>query len=436
MSHRTLNTYKDMVSILGEGTVSECAKEVFSQFLSKTIKVEDWLTLLGILKQIGIDHQTIELAETWYKVVADQPELVEAMSFIRFVVVEAFHPSEWIVKQAPTLPKHPTIRGPFSLFVILYIAVEALREHHLRSIDPSHASFNLSHLKGYIEAYKSSHPESIGVNMFTWCLYLGSLGLIHLHTLHFMHHVYKDPYYAFRHNKTQSIVILAQGELAIRRDGQLDGTGDVHDFWFMTQLEITDTYYEGHYVHPHGAVLAEKRRLDKKDYTLVLKPGDAVIDYHIPSGPGYTIENMKTSFIKAEQFFSKHYSEVCYRAFWCCSWLSSPQLPFLITRPESHILQVAKQGYIVPASGGPETLYEFVFRTKNPDFSKLKPKTSLETHVMAHRQQGGQINSGTILFFLDDLERYGQDIYHTDMNSQPFFELPHNGLAKALKKRT
>lgn len=435
MMQRTLNTFEEMVSILGEGTVTDRAKEAFSHFHSMTIQAEDWSILASILRRVGVKESTIERAETWYEDMTKQPELVEALAFIRYVVIEAFHPSEWIVKQAPVLPKHPSMQGPFLLCAVLYVAVVALKEHQSRSIDPSHASFNLRHLKGYIEAYEKSHPESVGVNLFTWCLYLGALGLIHLHTLHFMHHIYKDPYYAFRHKKTDNVVVLAGEGLAIRRDGQLDGTGGAHDFWFTTQIDFTDEYYEGHYVHPLGGILPEKRRLDKQAYTLILKPGDAVIDYHIPSGPGYTVENMKTSFIAAQAFFSKHYSEVYYRAFWCCSWLSSPQLPFLISRPESHILQVAQQGYIVPARGGPETLYEFVFKTKTPDFETLTPKTSLEKHVIAHRQQGGQINSGTILYFLSDLEHYGQSIYHHNINRQSFFKLAHGGLAKALNER-
>jgi hypothetical protein len=343
---------------------------------------------------------------------------------VRWFTVEYAHPSEWLVKQTPTHAEEPE-EGWLEVASLLAIAGVQIRRLRQAGIEERHITFNLNHLTNYINGYANAH-QKLGTGNFTWCIYLASIGLIHLHTLHFMHHVMNDPLVMARHKEEGDVVMLALGGVRVRRDGQIDGVNGIHDLAFETTFTETDATIQGHRVNPYGAITNDVVTLSKDEYDVVLRQGDPTIDFHIPTGPGYNIQDMKKSFLEAVEVFSAMNPTIDYRAFWCASWLYSPQLPLLLSKQTGHIATIYDQSYVFPATAGEGSLFEFVFHDKHAKPMDITPKTSLERDIVGFYEQGGRINAGTFLYLFADLDRFGSSPYRTDALKQEFLAMQSN----------
>jgi hypothetical protein len=328
------------------------------------------------------------------------------------------------VKQTPTSPDEPE-PGWLEVASLLAIAGFQIRRLRQAGIEERHITFNLNHLTNYINGHHNTH-QSLGTGNFTWCIYLASIGLIHLHTLHFMHHVMNDPLMMLRHKERGDVVMLALGGVRVRPDGQIDGVNGIHDLAFETTFTETDTIIQGHRVNPYGAITNDVLTLSKEEYEIVLRQHDATIDFHIPTGPGYNLEDMRTSFQQAVDVFHAMNPSIDYRAFWCASWLYSPQIPLFLSNQTGHIATVNEMSYTFPATAGEGSLFEFVFHDKQADPTKIVPKTSLERDIVAWYEHGGRINAGTFLYLLEDLDRFGSSPYRTEALKREFLAMQSN----------
>lgn len=381
--------------------------------------------LIEIMRILDLDDiiKTV-LMDAWDIFHAD-PLLSHLLSWMQYVLLIGAHPSDWLIPKAPIIHHDQVSSSVFQLMTILSLIPPARRDHQRRGIDEKHALFNLNHLKGYIKNYMIKHHE-VGIENFGWTTYLASLGLIHLSALHFMHHVYHDRFYVFRHIKTDQQIVLASDHIRIRRDGQFDGVNSVNDEWFESCYHEDDHAYHGYRVNPMGSFTNEYLSLPKLEYKMVLKPGDAVIDFHIPTKGDYSIEGLKETFFMAKSFFQTHYPEYGYRFFWCTSWLYSPQITAILGE-HSRIVDVANQGYRLPATPGAQSLYAFVFGTDHPHFETFEPKTSLQRRVIDYVSSGHTINAGCWIYAIDDLHRFG----HRPYLSNGDFSLHHDIITRS-----
>ncbi len=369
-----------------------------------------------IIHVLSLDEEEIEAVTQAYHVILDDASLYEMMSFIQAITIVKAHPSDWLANQAPKIT-HPILStSVIQLMAILSLIPLAKKDYKERSIRDEHMMFNLNHLKGYIKNYRTKHQQ-VGIELYGWTTYLASLGLIHLGYLHFMHHQYNDPFIFYRHKLTSSVIAIAKEGLSVRNDGQFDGVNKVYDLRNITTLNIENNEIKAYPVHPKGFIQVDLMSIRLEDYECILKPGDVVIDFHIPTRSDYTIYGIKHSFEEAISFFQNHYKDFDYQAFWCTSWLYSPQIESLIAKDDSNILQVARQGYRLPATPGAESLYTFVFQTEHPDFKTIQPKTSLQSSVIDYIRSGYTINAGCYLYFIDDIDRFGQMPYQKDIKS-------------------
>lgn len=141
--------------------------------------------------------------------------------------------------------------------------------------------------------------------------------------------------------------------------------------------EITeyDQYYEGKRILRGGSSF-ENAKLSKAEYNLVVKPGDYVLNIHIPHGAKVGVDFYKQDFEKAETFFNKYYPEMEIKVFACCSWLMDPEL-FTILKPESNILSFQSLFNCYPTESEGKEVFSFVFKEEPTDYSLLPEDTSL-----------------------------------------------------------
>jgi hypothetical protein len=407
--------YQEMMNALGYTHVQKKHKEIYDVWANEPIvwyfPLED---LAFIIETLSLENPEKDAVIHAHHVINHDPKLFEIMSFIQNITMIKAHPSDWLANQAPLISHETLSTSVIQLMAILSLIPLAKKDYESRGIDQKHRMFNLNHLKGYIKNYRIKHHD-VGIELYGWTTYLASLGLIHLGSLHFMHHKYSEPFIFYRHKTTLSVIAFALEGIRVRQDGQLDGVNGKYDLRNITSYIIDQDKLTAYPIHPKGWIDEKPLTIDLKDYDCILKPGDVVIDFHIPTRSDYTLNGIRHSFEDAIQFFQKHYHEYDYQAFWCTSWLYSPQIDQLITKPTSNILTVAEQGYILPATPGAQSLYTFVFQTEQPDFNTIKAKTSLEQSVIDYIQNGHSINAGCYLYFIKDIDEFGKSFYRTGM---------------------
>lgn len=396
-----------MIKLLGYEKLSSRVECLFNEWIALD---NDWLMTESdfkwISEKLSFTHNQYTSLLNAILCIKNDHLLHRLLSFMQYVYMIGGHPSEWLMQTPPKI-KHPTIDvDTFQLMAILSLIPLAKLDHQKRSIDETHADFNLKHLKGYIKL-RDEHKSIYGIDNYGWALYLASFGLIHLDTLNFMHHIYSDPFYFYQHNTTKTVIALAKSHIHVRKDGQINHVNKIDDLWFETSLDISDSYVKGYRVNPMGSITDEMITLDLDAYTCVLKHGDSTIDFHIPTDVDYSVETFKQTLLKGKNFFEKHYSDYAYKAFWCVSWLYSPQLTGFISHQTSRIVQVAMQGYRLPATPGIQSLYTFVFGSDHPNFSTFVVKTSLQKAVIAYTSQHKSINAGCFIYFINDIDQFG-----------------------------
>lgn len=398
-------------TFLGYDQFSNSMDTVFSSFQSQSnhlfMDIEELTSTIHLLKLDLIDFTPLlnVLNE-----ILKQPKLIEALSFIKYAMIIGAHPSAWLIKHGPKMNLPICSDHHLELLIVLSLIQPSLHDHQKRQIDPKYADFNLGHLRNYIRNYYDKHHE-LGIEPFGWTSYLASLGLINIESLNFMHHVFTDPYVCLVNQHTSETLILVNQMKAVNCLGQFSGVNQVNDVKFHTEYEENDQFIYGNPVNSRGIITPNPVKLDRKDWKLMVKQGDSVIDFHIPTGVPYDLESFRSTLCSGKKFFENHFPEFNYRAFWCVSWLYSPQLPLIITKPSSHIMAIHEQGYICPATPGESSLFSFVFKTEKPDFKHIVPKTSLEQNVISFVNKGGKVNAGLFLYLIKDLHRFGQKPY-------------------------
>ncbi len=411
--------YKTLIEDLGYENLPERTEHVYHDWVkSARIWYMSKDDLLWIIKILELDEHTQDVLLFTYETIVIEERLSLLLSFLQYVIIIGAHPSDWLIKEAPQIRHHNIKPSVFQLMTILSLIPVAKEDHERRNIPEEHMMFNLNHLKGYIKNYHQKNNE-VGIENFGWTTYLASLGLIHLSSLHFMHHVYTDRFIFLKNHTTHEVIALAQKDISVRKDGQFNGVNGYIDQQFVTTYDEDASSYSGYRVNPMGSITSEYQEFDKNQYDIVLKPGDYVIDFHIPTGSDYTIEGFKYSLQLAKDFFQSHYADYSYAAFWCVSWLYSPQINMLIRKPNSHIVQIAQQGYRLPATPDARSIYSFVFGTSEPDFTRIVPKTTLQNQIIQHVTSGYTINAGCFIYFMDDLNHFGNLHYvnHVDIET-------------------
>lgn len=190
------------------------------------------------------------------------------------------------------------------------------------------------------------------VEDFPWDMNFYTCSIFFLDRFYFIPYRLDENIRVFRHRQTKQVLAFYAEPLALRRDGQLDGVNGVHD-----PAAVRIGYREdedsitGCPISPTGLLTDKCTTLRKTDWELVLQKGDILLGTHIPGGPGYTPDRLKSSLQWAADFFSRYFPEIPFKGFGSESWLYDPHLRLLL-KEDSHIVQMQNQMYIYPIESG------------------------------------------------------------------------------------
>lgn len=202
----------------------------------------------------------------------------------------------------------------------------------------------------------------------------------------------KHPVYTLRHRQTgEYTVIVGAGEMTA--DGLVARTAPKGvPAAFTASFEETDDAYRGTPARENGTCSDRIATYYKKDYELVLKPGDLCLATHIHPYGALTREACMASYRRTLELVRKHYPELDFRAFSCHSWMMSPELAEVM-KPGSKVLdfQSFYNRFPVPTRG--EGVLNFVFYMKGyHDYTQLPEDTSLQRALKQRYLAGGRLN--------------------------------------------
>ena len=186
-------------------------------------------------------------------------------------------------------------------------------------------------------------------------------------------------------------------DLGLYRDTPPLREGGFHAFF----REEKD-FFEGTPVGENGRCRNEIVRLPKSEWEILLRPGDMMLDAHIPGHKPLTVELCAASYARARQLFATHYPEFEFRGFHCHSWMMSPELSEVL-KPGANVLkfQSAYLRYPVPTKG--EDVLNFVFFLRYTTFADLPEDTSLQRALKARYLRGERLYEyGGVIPFGDE----------------------------------
>jgi len=220
-------------------------------------------------------------------------------------------------------------------------------------------------------------------------------------------------YTVFRHRRSGRVVALAAPGL------RFDGEGYLHsdparyregEGW-TTTFAMDETSASGYLLDPRGMGSARQVTLALADWECVLRKGDPVLQTHIPSGGGMGPEACRDSLLEARAFFARYCPDEPVRAVTCASWIFSNLLEQILPE-DANLNCFLRELYLEPRPAAGNDGLWFVFLQRGAIDPATAPRTtSLQRRILQFLEKGGHWRHGGMIYLLDDLDRYGEQVY-------------------------
>ncbi len=309
----------------------------------------------------------------------------------------------------------------YSFLLLLACVVPSMNMLKQRGI-PSEYYDKIPHQPLKVQLEKLVLNDDTKVSDFPWDMnfYTGSIFL--LDRFFFIPYKFEDNFTVFRNSKTQKVMALRHAGEEFRRDGQVNGINDVFDEEgkFVSEWEENEDTITANRINPMGYVEKDKITILKSDWRPALQKGDILLALHIPSGPGYTPQRLKTSMGMAIDFYSKYFPELLIKGFWSESWLYDTRLSLVLDNEKSNIIQVQRQFYNYPIREGDGMLRYEAFGDWKADPSKIELNTSLQKAAADYMKTGARFNTLSMVFLKEEIDKIGNMPYITSEDIEKF----------------
>jgi hypothetical protein len=332
------------------------------------------------------------------------PQLLRIAAAVHQRVFETNDDFSDVVRQADV-----TLGAEADLLHSLFVldSMRLVRERQAaRGVSPEIAlAVNQRHAIWWLKDAEQRGQLGIANWMPYWLRTVASGHLYRLGRLEFFPELWNYPARAYRHVRTQELVLLAESGQRFTDDGYL--AGDLT--WTSTLIEDDDAV-TGMPIAPSGAALPQRVRLPRDEWQLALGPGDPVLDMHIPAEGALSLDAIREALAQAEPFFDRYYPEHRFVAYTCSSWLFSPQLEAMVGS-DSNIVRWQREGYLLPSDSGTDDFLTFTFGAGSIDTATAPRDTRLRRAAIARLERGEILRSGGYLLLRRDLGRFGSQPY-------------------------
>lgn len=302
--------------------------------------------------------------------------------------------------------------GAFYLLVALSGLPQARAFHKSRSTPEKIARDTYSDTR----VWAQHHKERYGIwgmynYILPWLFNHLKGELFRLVRLQFMQRPFRQKLQAFRNRKTRKVIVLADSGVRYRGDGELDGTGGEYDpeNGWTSRFMIEQDRVVGTPIHPKGIALREEITLPLDEWECILKPGDPILEIHIPAGEPMDFDACGESFRLALDFFPRYFPDRPFKGFCCGSWILNTQYQTMLPST-SNMVRFQKELYLYPIHSGGRSGFDRIFGSDVKDLSTAPRDTALRRAVLDHLQAGGYLRGGGALLFSEDFD-WGKQVY-------------------------
>lgn len=301
----------------------------------------------------------------------------------------------------------------FYLLVTLGFAAEYERRQAPFSIPEAVIRNTCQQTARYAENYRFARGK---VGLFTSQLcwlhcYFPPARYYRIGRLEFCQGTHQCPFRFYRNRWTRQIIALTTGGVWYTAEGSAPFADLPRpaDAWQST-FEEKDGYAIGYPLGQNGCIQRTLLRLPLVNWELVLKPGDPILDTHIPSGGGMRPELVRDSLKDALRFFDTYFPGNNIRGFTSGSWIFSPMLKEFLP-PSSNILAFQDMLHIMPCGAPRNDGLWFVFMQPGPyDPDKLPTDTSLRRAFVDWLKKGNVFQEGAMLVLREEVEAMPADV--------------------------
>jgi len=314
--------------------------------------------------------------------------------------------------------------GEWYSFLLLLACVAPSMELMERRGVPKERYENVPHqqLKPQLEKIASSGDPR--VHDFPWAMNFYTCSIFLFDRFLFIPYRFESPFTMYRNRESNEVAALRHGDEPFRADGQLDGINGVFDpaGRFVTVWEEDDEGITANRINPMGFVEREPTRISKRDWEPALRIGDTLLALHVPSGPGYTADRMRSSMALAIDFYERYFPELTVKGFWSESWLYDTRLSLILDPDKSQIVQVQRQLYNYPIFDGDGMLRYEVFgdRAADPLKGDIPLSTSLRKAAADYMRTGARFNTLGMIVLKEEIPRVGERPYITAQDMDEF----------------
>lgn len=275
------------------------------------------------------------------------------------------------------------------LFVLITRAEDAYEEYLRRG-------FSKEELAGYMRTYRRSMgvtthrtgKPGLQKSHFDWSSLYAFAEMYNRGGFNFALGFSSPSNYVLMNKETREVVVLLNG-IEMHRDGMPLGSFGYEDEEgsYTVTFEETEDAYVG-YPCVEFRCPNQKQSFSKKEWKLVIAPGDDIFCLHIPRGIDITPPKLREAIRIAREVAKESYPERNIKGIRCTSWLLSPTLNELLGE-KSNISNFSNVFTRYPFRNQGNGVFSFVFDGKPADLNDLPEDTSLRRKLKALYLAGG-----------------------------------------------
>lgn len=252
----------------------------------------------------------------------------------------------------------------------------------------------LNEPESYIDEYTRRNGGAYGFSLLNWTQLVLNGKMFRIGRLNFQ---LDDSFHAnvcVFENQSGEHTALADGMNLHRSGYALGAKGyETQDGAWRAEISETDAHWTGYAFDENGFVNQTPVQLPKSQWRKILCHGDPVLGVHIPAGGWFSPDIIDDSISRAKDFFAKHFPEYRYKAFFCHSWMLSPELKGILG-DSSNIVRFADRFMRFGCESKGEDVFYFVFNKPfgtQIDLVSLPQGTRLERALKKHYIDGNCI---------------------------------------------
>lgn len=283
--------------------------------------------------------------------------------------------------------------GAFFLLLALELAPRMRAWHRRFGYPPGITTQTLRQIQDFeINYQRGAGGQGIYGHQFVWMSCYLTQPYVRLGRFEYEMHPFSGTIAVWKRGCDGVVLALAGEGTRVASDGLgLPATAPCTEGWIARYTEGPDRV-TGYPIDPRGRILERTLTLDRSQWTCCFKPGDWVVDLHIPAGGAMTPEAMADSLRQVMEFFPVHHPDRPVRAIVLTTWFMDPRLADLLPS-EANPLVLQRAGYLYPVPAWQGGLW-FVFLQDTFNPATLPRTTSLQRAIAGFLERGGTWNGG------------------------------------------